>query len=300
MQLPHLPDDAAVDAFMADRTASTPILEGLVHHAGLLGAWTRPVRGSALIALGAHEVVKVMAPRDREHAHTELTCLTALAGRLPVPTPEVLASGEIDGWCWVRFTRLQGEELADAWPTLTNEQRLAVCTQVGELIAALHALEPPDIEVLDWPSWTASRLADLEATQRRRGCPEVLLAGLTSFVAGSDLREGRRAWLHTEIMREHLLIERRGGSVRLTGLFDFEPSWVGPEHYEYASIGLFVSAGEPALFGEIQRAAGVRLDPRRVFAVAMMHRYANLRWYHARLGGPTSLPELAEAWFGSA
>ena len=41
------------------------------------------------------------------------------------------------------------------------------------------------------------------------------------------------------------------------------------------------------------------IAPQRLFAIAMLHRYANLGWYHRRLGGPLNHAGLAAAWFGA-
>ena len=149
--------------------------------------------------------------------------------------------------------------------------------------------------------------AELDGSRRRasaqqvalyRRPPPALLAGLERFVGDADLQEGRTGWLHTELMLEHLLVEQTDGGWRLSGLFDFEPSWVGPVDYEFSSVGLFVGRGDPAILGAVMREAGVDASPQRLFAMAMVHRYANLGWYHSRLGGPLDLDALAEAWFG--
>lgn len=292
-------DNDSLDALMDDSAAVAAVLALLTETLGLESPLVPPQRGSAMIGLNERVVVKMMAPQDRALSNTELAALQSLRGALPIPTPQVLDSGELEGWQWILMTRLPGRELVDAWPELARKDRLSLATQLGECLATLHATPAPTVvQRVDWQAWQDARIPSLIDDQRRRGCPDSLLEGLEVYVGGSDTSAGSMGWLHTEVMREHLLVEPTATGVRLSGLFDFEPSWVGPIDYEFASVGLFVSAGERAVLAEVLRASGSSTSPRRLFAMAMLHRYSNLSWYHRRLGGPTEIPALAEAWFG--
>lgn len=289
----------AFDALADDRERSNALLQELVDHLGFEGPWSRPVRGSALLARGTHEVLKLMAPHDAAYLNTEAVCLEALEGQLPLPTARLLARGVYRGWPWVRMSRLAGDELFDVWPTLAQDERIALATQLGTCIGVLQRLPLPEgLPRMDWEAWLLERVPLLEARHRARGAPEALLQGLEAFVRDAGLQEGRRGWLHTELMLEHLLVQRTARGWRLSGLFDFEPSWAGPVDYEFSSVGLFVGRGDPAILGAVMHAAGVEASPQRLFAMAMLHRYSNLGWYHSRLGGPLDLEGLAEAWFG--
>ena len=291
--------EGAFDALARDHARSDPLLHELADHVGFTGTWVRPARGSALLALGQHEVLKLMAPHDAAYLATEAVCLEALEGRLPVPTARLIDRGTYQGWPWVRMTRLGGHELFDVWPTLDVNTRVRLASELGVCVRVLHGLPAPaELHRHDWAAWLDERLPTLVGRHGARGAPPALLAGLERFVGDADLQEGRTGWLHTELMLEHLLVEQTDGGWRLSGLFDFEPSWVGPVDYEFSSVGLFVGRGDPAILGAVMREAGVDASPQRLFAMAMVHRYANLGWYHSRLGGPLDLDALAEAWFG--
>ncbi len=296
--LPTISNDADFERFMQQG----PVQE-VLHSFGDalgLGPLKRPARGSVLVGLTESEVLKVFPPHEAGPAALELACLQALQGKLPVQTARVLDHGTRDGWPWIRMQRLPGQGLAEAWPTLTRAQHLDLAAQLGRMLKVLHTLPPPVlVPQVEWTAWCAQRLPELQAKQRSKGCPEALLDGLQSFVEGCDLRPGRMAWLHTEIMREHLLVEQTSEGIKLSGLFDFEPSWVGPVDYEYGAVGLFFSAGDAEIFRVVLDEAGVEIAPERLFALTMMHRYANLGWYHSRLGGPMSHQALAHAWFGT-
>jgi hygromycin-B 7''-O-kinase len=111
--------------------------------------------------------------------------------------------------------------------------------------------------------------------------------------------------LHTEVMREHVLVERRDGVWEPRGLLDFEPARVGAAEYDLASVGVFLAAGEPGLLRAFLSGyglAGERLTAglqERILLHTLLHRYGNLRWYLERLPPrrAATLPELAREWF---
>jgi hygromycin-B 7''-O-kinase len=115
--------------------------------------------------------------------------------------------------------------------------------------------------------------------------------------------DGAGVLLHTEVMREHLLVERRNGAWRISGLFDFEPAMIGAPEYELAAVGIFLTCAEPGLLGALLDAYGGEVDdelPFRVMAYALLHRYSNLRWYLERLpvvDEAGDLESLARRWF---
>jgi hygromycin-B 7''-O-kinase len=74
---------------------------------------------------------------------TEARVLEYLHGKLPVATPELLAHGEYEnGWRYVLMSQLPGTELAAAWPAIPRAQQDQVVSAAGELLAALHGLDP--------------------------------------------------------------------------------------------------------------------------------------------------------------
>ena len=81
---------------------------------------------------------------------------------------------------------------------------------------------------------------------------------------------------------------------------------LGHPDYELASVGVFLSCGEPALLRAVCEGygrPGGALPPdacRRAMAFALLHRYSNLRWYLERVPPPAgvhTLEELADFWW---
>lgn len=297
-QLPHIANDTELDALMADAVEVSRCLD---YAAAALGVSpvSAPVRGSALVGMNESSVIKLMAPTDSELAAVEHACLSTLEGALPIATPRLLDSGTLDGWRYVHMTRLPGVELKECWPTLSHHQKRSLAVQLGECLPVLHGLPAPrEIPRCDWPNWVADRLAVIP--EREHDAPPGWAEALPEMLDSTDLSAGEQGWLHTEIMLEHLLVQVDGDRVGLSGLFDFEPSWVGPVHYEYAAVATCFSAGDASVLADVLRAAGQTVEPERLFAMAVMHRYANLAWYRRRLGGPEDLHSWIQTFFGVA
>ncbi|MGE0786380.1 MAG: phosphotransferase family protein [Sandaracinaceae bacterium] len=265
-----------------------------------------------VFAVGELRVVKLFPPCFRSEAEVERDALMAVEGRLPIPTPRVDACGELDGWTYVVMERLHGRGLAEAWSEIDRAARERLAEDVGVATAALHGIDPATVgAAVPRPDWLAfidaQRVACVER-QRARGLAPEWLERLPAFL--DDVIDEvivevivaappRRALLHTEIMREHLLVAKDAGTWRLSGLFDFEPAMIGDPDYELASIGVFVTGGDAKLLSRFVAGYGRDPGPDVFMTYALLHRYSNLRWYLERVParGAETIEELAREWW---
>jgi hygromycin-B 7''-O-kinase len=109
-----LPSDITVEAF--DALHDQPLAwHGVMSSIAVdFGAQSVQPRtdGSVLVALlGQERVLKLYPPFLRDHFDYECAALQALAGRLSLPTPELIAVGERDGWPFLLMTQLRGHVL---------------------------------------------------------------------------------------------------------------------------------------------------------------------------------------------
>jgi hygromycin-B 7''-O-kinase len=254
-------------------------------------------------------VLKLFPPVHLGELRIERTMLEALHGRLPIPTPRVVEAGERDGWGYVLMERLPGVTLKEVWPQLSTEDKAALAPRLGEALAALHSLDDPALAVLGPDDWRAflTRQRDRVLDQHRATkLDSHWLAQIPAFLDTVDLGEPATVPLHTEFMRDHLMV--MPGSWELTGLFDFEPAMRGAAEYEFVAVGLFVSGGDAAFLRRLLLAYGYRPDDlgeefaRRCLAYALLHVYSNFRWYLDVLPAPPepTLDALATAWWGTA
>lgn len=236
-----------------------------------------------------------------------MAALTRIDGRLSIPTPHVVASGERDGWWFVVMTRLSGRPLVDVWATLGFGERCRLVHDVGTTLAELHATATDNLAplVVDWSRFIQEQRDSCRERQAVRGLESPWLDQVDDFLeTWRPVHDGRRVLLHTEVMREHLMVDQQHGEWRLSGLFDFEPAMLGAPEYEFASVGIFLTCAEPQLFRVVLDAYGLPLDDAlecRIMAYTLLHRYSNLCWYLERLPvvGHCDLESLAHSWFAT-
>jgi hygromycin-B 7''-O-kinase len=309
MSLPTAQDDAGWDALIDDEGALAAGVAALLARHGLAGEPRRRYDSGSLpvYAVGTRHVLKLFPPTEQAHATVEARVLTAVHGALPIPTPQLLAADTHDGWPYLLMSQLRGERLVDAWPSLTLAERDRVADTLGETIAALHAIDTAPLADLPppWDDFIAAQRLSAGERQSQRRLDAHWLERIPDFLdRWMPPRATRHVLLHTEIMREHLMVDG-APQCSLAGLFDFEPAMLGAAEYEFASVGLFVACGDARTLRRVLLAYGYAphaLDEAlqcRFMAYALLHRYSNLRWYLERLpaGDATTLEQLAARWW---
>ncbi len=310
MPFPLAADEPGWSALLRDDAALAAGVSAVCARHGLDGLpVVRYDSGSLPVyALGSEHVLKLFPPQEGAHAAIEARALAAVHGALPVPTPRLLAADTVGGWHCLLMSQLRGRRLLDVWPELSTAERDRFADELGQAVATLHALDTAAIADFA-PRWDefvpAQRDSAVQRQQARRLDPR-WLERLPGFLdAWMPAIDARRSLLHTELMREHLLVVRNGAGWRLSGLFDFEPAMLGAPEYDFASFGLFVACGDGRFLRRALLAYGYRHDQLdlalqcRLMAYAMLHRYSNLRWYLERLPaqGATTFEQLAARWW---
>ncbi len=272
----------------------------------------RVQEGTHIVALlGDRFAIKLFTPLFPRDAAVELAAMETLGGRLPVPTPALVARGELDGWEYVVMTQIHGRAVGDLWPDLAPPDRCRIAGGIGRLIAAQHALPPTDAPVLqrDWGDFVAAQSASAAQRQRESGLPEELAAGIPGCleaVAGLDRPGEPPVLLHADLTHEHVLLEMRGGEWEISGYLDFGDAFVGPREYELPAPGLLIVRGEAGPLAALVSGAGIReeaLGPglrRRLMAYTLLHRYADLEWIRHWIPGAErarDLDALAECFW---
>lgn len=304
--LPCAEDEAGWDALVDDDAALAAGVRTLLARHGLAHEATERYDSGSLpvYAVGPRHVLKLFPPAEAEHARTEARALAAVDGALPIPTPRLIAAETQDGWPCLLMSRLHGEHLVTAWPRLSAAERDRFADQLGETVAALHAIDTAPLAGLgpDWSTFVAAQRDSAAQRQRARRLPPEWVEQVEPFLARwMPPPAKKQVLLHTELMREHLLVD----DGRLSGLFDFEPAMLGAPEYDFASFGLFVSCGDARFLRRALAAYGYaahQFDEAlqcRLMAHTLLHRYSNLRWYLERLPlpGATTLEALAAHWW---
>ena len=310
---PEAATPEAFDRVARDEAQLMPGVAAINRVLGLKYEVSRFTGGSLPVyAVGEQLVLKVYPPVYFEERDREAAALGALHQRLPIPTPAVRGKGELQGWGYLLMDRLRGAHLTEVWPELSEQDRTALATKLGQALRALHAIRDPALAIVggDWRSFLKQQRASAVERQRSRGLEERWVEQIEGFLKDNPLdQKPGECLLHTEVMREHLLVERSSDGWQFTGLFDFEPALVGAHEYEFASVGLFFSCGEPQILRSVLLSYGYReheLNPafeRRMLVYTLLHKYGDLAAYLRRLPPPwhaTTLEQLASHWWGVA
>ena len=275
----HLPAEigvAAFDAWHDDLPAWRPVIESLAaEHGG--GTVTQMPDSTAMVALlGADRVLKLYPPFLRDHCDFERAALTHFAGRLGLPTPNLLGHGEREGWPYLLISRLPGVPLIQVWPGLAESQCLQALHAIGHLAAQAHALPVAPLAALApaWPAFVQQQRARCAGRQQRTGLPAHLLAQLPAFIEG-PLPTSADVVLTGEYTPMNLMWS--GDAV--SGMFDFGDGLVGPREYDWLGPLCFLAAGHAARVQAFMKGYGAVLDAdlrRQLLRLLLLHRYSHL------------------------
>ncbi len=305
--LPAVHTDQEWQAVVWNEQIIRPAAEGVVARLGLAGTVLRryPDGSRPVYEVSGHRVLKLYPTSSAPGSRTEARVLEYLHDRLPVATPELLACGDYEnGWRYLLMSQLPGTELAAAWPAIPPPHRDRIADQVGELLAALHGLDPtplhPVLGPADWTGFLAAQRATAVERQHQAGLPQAWLSQVEPFLESVPLTpERQRVLLHTEVTRENLTVSP--GTWTLNGLMDFETAMTGDRSYEFPAVGIVLTHGDPRLIGRILAAYGHSLDPRKLLAYTLLHVHSNLPECLRELPAPPAptLDSLAMTWFST-
>lgn len=266
--------------------------------------------GSDVVVRVGDAVVKLSEPRWRAEIAAEADLLARVVGHLPLATPEVLATGDHHGWPYVVMSFVPGRALGEVWPRLDHAARLQLAVEIGHLLDALGRLPVPEAQAEAWPPFL-SRMAT-QATARLSGrkvpiSPE-WSGRIAPFLEANPVSERALAWMHTELLGEHLLVSEAGGQVHLSAMLDFADGRVGHPYYEIPAVVEFLFQGEPGLLRALLLAWGHAEDAltpalsRELCAWGLIHQFGSLSRALAAAGAPEpeDLDALAERLYGLA
>jgi len=306
---PEVNDDAALDALHGQSPRLTP---GLTAIAALEGWPATPLEHFAdgslpCFAIDGGRVLKLYPPRWNDDFVIESAVLDHLDGK--VAAPRLVTVGALEGWAYLAMTRLPGQALHTVWDSIPRDQQLRLGADVGRWVAELHAIPSSDLALPrdPWPRFHDRQRGAAADEQRRLGLDPRWVDQIDTFLDSvSGLRDAPQALVHTEVMREHTFVEERAGHWQLVGLLDYEPAMVAAREYEFASVGIFLAAGDAPLlraallaYGYTERDLDAELQ-RRLMAHAILHRYSHLGWYLQRMppaDDARTLDDLAAHWF---
>ncbi|GAC1350879.1 MAG: aminoglycoside 3'-phosphotransferase/choline kinase family protein [Ktedonobacteraceae bacterium] len=255
------------------------------------GDGTDPADGTNVVfAAGEQHIIKLFPPYWRRLFEADLTVSGHVYGKLSITTPEIYAHGILDGWPYLVMSRVPGVYLSEVWDTLEQENQLRIVTELGEVVAHLHALPTKNLPLLEanWPEFVATRVKNCLQRHSEQGVSDYWLQQIPKYLEyASPLYppDFTPAIVSGDIHQHHLLAHQQEyGQWRLTGLFDFDDARIGFHEYDLAAAGLFMMADNPTLLRAFLLAYGYAetdIDEplsHRLMAYTLLHRYRPFNW----------------------
>ncbi len=250
------------------------------------------------------KIVKVFSPEEKEFCVNEAKFLSLLQGRLSVETPGLIAEGVCQGYPFIVMQKLRGIPLKSIWNSLSVWAKKRILTQTADLLKELHALPLSLTQSTQagWVSFIKSQTDNLNKNHMAFGLDRTWTDKFSDFIEKTEPVEysSKAVVCHTEIMREHLFLEKGRAGYEITGLIDFEPSMTAIPEYDFCSVGLFISGGEKDLFQHFLNSYGYSGNSFSVMRMLLLHRYSNMKWFMSTIPETItikSVEDLCSYWF---
>jgi hygromycin-B 7''-O-kinase len=252
----------------------------MAKHQLVSGPWTRAALGRNIVFVSPTAVVKLGPPMWQGEMEREAAALSAIAGRLPVPTPTLLAYGALDGWDYLVQAPLPGTNLRAIWAELDAAARSALAERHGALMAALHALpaqELPAQLAFDWRAMLDAQRAECVPEMQRAGVADALVQLAEAYLETTPWDNEPPVLLHGDLTHLNMLVVEQGGSWRISGLIDWGDVKIGSRMHEFISPGVHMYQGDAVPLAAWYRGYGwtghptAARDQHQIMARAMLY-----------------------------
>lgn len=244
--------------------------------------------------IGEWLILKIYKP-FRDCFARETASLSFMQSVSEIHSPEIVESGELEGWNYVVMTRLEGLEAKTVWPGLNVAERQQIAAELGLLLGAIHrnqAQHQLPATYTDWESFTEHQVKTAIERQRVNNANPEWIQSLPTYVSDRiDLLNDNSTpvFLHGDVHLGNLLFHRRENRWKISGIFDFGDALCGCEEYDFVAPGVLMFQGERELQRAFLNAYGyeseqLNADLRaKLMLLTILYECSNLRKYAERL-----------------
>lgn len=247
------------------------------HH--LAGPLRRQMLGTHVVFRCNDLIIKLFCPLWRKDFQVERIALSHVRG---LPTPQIAAEGEMEGWPYLVSTHVPGVPAGDVWETLSPAEKRKIVEQLGRLMRRLHDHPLPAGLPDDWNAFIGERLA---AAERHHDMPDPWRRWIRRRVADFREPERRRALLNADLTEDHVLLTQEGGQWEISGLIDFGDARIGHPFYDFVAPLAFYTFGVPQLSLALLNGYGLAATPPvrdALTTYCLLHEFGRLRHFLAR------------------
>ena len=239
---------------------------------------SRSELGSHIVYKAGERWIKLMAPIYHSEMNYEVAGLKSVAGRLSVPTPEIIAQGNLEGWPYIVLTDVPGEAIKYAWKKLDSLKKNQVIKGMAQTIGELARCPAEEIiqNRFSWNEFVTEQYRNCESQQLKKRMPEPWRQQVSSFLKRFELNEfmtSRPVFLHCDLTYDHFLVM----DGKISGIIDMADCQWGHAEYELAAPCVFVLKGDrDGLRLFLQECGYTHLDQRfseKLLAWCLLHRY---------------------------
>jgi aminoglycoside phosphotransferase (APT) family kinase protein len=188
---------------------------------------------NAIYRLGPEFMVRLpRAHRFAKDVESDLEVLVPLAGRLPLPIPEILAMGTptVDyPFAWGVYRWIEGQ----SWSTQPPDDLHRAASDLADFVQSLQAVDPTGVRA-GWRGWPLVDIDDLFRTGLARSQElfptEAVLRAWDVSVSAPGWT-GAPVWLHGDLLPTNLVV----ADGHLRGVIDFGCCGIGDPAIEYST-----------------------------------------------------------------
>ncbi len=237
---------------------------------------------------GKDRIIKIYPPLHQEQFKHEVLVMRHLNKKISVKTPEIEYEGTLSGWPYIITNRLDGVLLEGLWEKLTENNKMILIREIGELIREVHALQVMGLEAIDchWPQFISQQMDHCVAQHQATGLPENLIKQIPTYLnAAKNLLPSlqKPVLLTGEYTPMNLLVQQQSGSWHIHGMIDFGDCMLGLPEYDLLGPGAFLIQGNKKLLREFLLGFGYTSEnmtpllSRQLTTLMLLHRYSNLK-----------------------
>jgi hygromycin-B 7''-O-kinase len=233
----------------------------------------RPTLGSNVVFRAAGHVLKLFPPFWGNDDLVERATLPRLSG---LPSPDIVAEGELEGWTYIVMTTVEGTPALEVWKDIPHHQKLELTRDLGRLMRVLHDHPPiPELEI-DWNAFLQERINRRPKHHRAEDPWKTWIAERLDEYSEPPFSP---VLLNADITEDHLLLSQVDGTWSITGFIDFADAMMGHPFYDFAAPFCSYTFGHPDLTSALLDGYGLSpsdIDRERLTTYCLLHRFGRL------------------------
>ncbi len=236
-------------------------------------------------------VIKIYRP-FRRCFEREKKALEFVGARTNFKIPEIVQTGEIEGFDYTLMTQISGAAMTRAaWLTVPKNEQLLFVAKLAAGLKTIHSLDAERFDC-DWSEFVEDRANTFVERQIAHGVNAQVIESLPEFIE-TNLKlvpkDSPTVFLHGDVHFGNLRPQKTNGKWEISGLFDFADSRCGFHEYDFLAVGILMIQGQAEVQSEFFKSYGYaenRLDEsfrKRMMMLTMLYETSDLRRYALRL-----------------